>query len=104
MRQVTDVADKWNQEPLADQVITMGPELHLGLSVERCSQITNIQNFWLFWLMRPLDCGEWIVSSPNGKPRAICILCHIVNALRTGLLNCLNARSRGLIQSEVRFL
>jgi len=24
--------------------------------------------------------------------------------LRTGLLNCLNARSRGLIQSEVRFL
>ena len=27
-----------------------------------------------------------------------------LNALRTGLLNCLNARSRGLIQSEVRFL
>ena len=27
-----------------------------------------------------------------------------VNTLRTGLLNCLNARSRGLIQSEVRFL
>ena len=28
----------------------------------------------------------------------------VVNTLRTGLLNCLNARSRGLIQSEVRFL
>ena len=27
-----------------------------------------------------------------------------VNTLRTGLLNCLNARCRGLIQSEVRFL
>jgi hypothetical protein len=26
------------------------------------------------------------------------------NTLGTGLLNCLNARSRGLIQSEVRFL
>ena len=26
------------------------------------------------------------------------------NTLRTGLLNCLNARSRGLIQSEVRLL
>ena len=29
---------------------------------------------------------------------------HNINTLRTGLLNCLNARSRGLIQSEVRFL
>ena len=27
-----------------------------------------------------------------------------INTLRTGLLNCLNARSRGLIQIEVRFL
>ena len=27
-----------------------------------------------------------------------------VNTLRTGLLNCLNAHSGGLIQSEVRFL
>ena len=27
-----------------------------------------------------------------------------INTLRTGLLICLNARSRGLIQSEVRFL
>ena len=27
-----------------------------------------------------------------------------INTVRTGLLNCLNARSRGLIQSEVRFL
>ena len=27
-----------------------------------------------------------------------------LNTLRMGLLNCLNARSRGLIQSEVRFL
>ena len=27
-----------------------------------------------------------------------------INVLRTGLLNCLNARSRGLIQSEARFL
>ena len=31
-------------------------------------------------------------------------LCCDLNTLRTGLLNCLNARSRGLIQSEVRFL
>ena len=29
---------------------------------------------------------------------------YVLNTLRTGLLNCLNARSRGLIQSEVRFL
>ena len=29
---------------------------------------------------------------------------HCLNTLRTGLLNCLNARSRGLIQREVRFL
>jgi hypothetical protein len=29
---------------------------------------------------------------------------YTINILRTGLLNCLNARSRGLIQSEVRFL
>ena len=28
----------------------------------------------------------------------------ILNTLRTGLLNCLNARSRDLIQGEVRFL
>ena len=28
----------------------------------------------------------------------------LLNTLRTELLNCLNARSRGLIQSEVRFL
>ena len=35
----------------------------------------------------------------NGHERISC-----VNTLRTGLLNCLNARSRGLIQSEVRFL
>ena len=27
-----------------------------------------------------------------------------INTLRTGLLNCLNARSQGLIQSEVMFL
>ena len=29
---------------------------------------------------------------------------NLLNSLRTGLLNCLNAHSRGLIQSEVRFL
>ena len=28
----------------------------------------------------------------------------VINTVRTGLLNCLNARSRGLNQSEVRFL
>ena len=32
------------------------------------------------------------------------LLSSIFITLRTGLLNCLNARSRGLIQSEVRFL
>ena len=28
----------------------------------------------------------------------------VLNTLRTGLSNCLNARSRGLIESEVRFV
>jgi hypothetical protein len=32
------------------------------------------------------------------------LLVLLLNTLRTGLLNCLNARSWGLIQSEVRFL
>ena len=32
------------------------------------------------------------------------VISMVINTLRTGLLNCLNARSRGLIQSEVRFL
>ena len=33
MSQVTDVAEKENQEPMADQVITTGPELNLYLSL-----------------------------------------------------------------------
>ena len=41
--------------------------------------------------------------NPNGNVSGL-IDTSSVNTLRTGLLNCLNARSRGLIQSEVRFL
>jgi len=44
MSQVSDVAEKENQEPMADQVITVGPELNLCLSVECCSHLTNILN------------------------------------------------------------
>jgi len=46
MSQVTDVAEKEIQEPMADQVTTMEPELRLCVFVE-CSHLTNIQNFWL---------------------------------------------------------
>jgi len=37
MSQVTDVAEKANQEPVIDQVITLEPELSLGHFVQRCS-------------------------------------------------------------------
>jgi hypothetical protein len=49
MSQVTDVAEKEKQEPVADEVVTMEPELSLCLFVECCSYLTNIQNFWLLW-------------------------------------------------------
>jgi hypothetical protein len=47
LSQVTDVAGKENQEPMADQVITMGPELSFGHFDECFSHLTNIHNFLL---------------------------------------------------------
>ena len=49
MSKVTDIAEKENREPMRDQVMTMESELILCLSVECCSHLTNIQNFWLLW-------------------------------------------------------
>ena len=43
--QVTDVAEKVIQEPMADQVMTMEPELRSRVFVHCCSHLTNIQNF-----------------------------------------------------------
>ena len=44
------------------------------------------------------------VNKPQSVPVIFEPPCISLNTLRTGLLNCLNAPSRGLIQSEVRFL
>ena len=49
MSQVTDVAEKEIEEPMADQVTTTELKLHLFVFVECCSYLTNIQNFWLLW-------------------------------------------------------
>jgi len=49
MSQVTGVAEKGNQEPMTDQVITMEPEFSLCIFVGCCSHLANIQNFWLLW-------------------------------------------------------
>ena len=49
MSKVTDIVEKENREPMRDQVITTESELILCLSVECCSHLTNIQNFWLLW-------------------------------------------------------
>ena len=49
MSQVTDLAETENQEAMADQVITVEPELNLCLFVEYYSHLTNIQNFRLLW-------------------------------------------------------
>jgi len=46
---------------MADQVITMEPELNLCIFVECYSHLTNIQNFWLLWysvFMKQWDCAE----------------------------------------------
>jgi hypothetical protein len=45
LSQITDIAEKEKQEPIADLVITKEPELGLCLSMECCSHLTNIQNF-----------------------------------------------------------
>ena len=48
MSQVTDVAGKEIQEPMADEVvIAKEPELDLCFFVECFSHLTNIQTFWL---------------------------------------------------------
>ena len=49
MSEVTDVAEKENQEPITHQVITMESGLILCLSVGCCSYLTDIQNFLLLW-------------------------------------------------------
>jgi len=70
MSQVTDVAEKEIQEPMADQVTTMEPQLRLCVFVECCTHLTNVQNFWLLWLsvfMQQLDCGECILNAPYGN-------------------------------------
>jgi hypothetical protein len=41
---VTDVAERENVEPKADQVITMELELSLYIFVGCCSHLTDIQN------------------------------------------------------------
>jgi hypothetical protein len=48
MSQVTDIAEKEIQEPMADQVTMTEPELSLCVFVE-CSHLSNIQNFCLLW-------------------------------------------------------
>jgi hypothetical protein len=49
MYQVSDVAGKEIQEPMADEVITKEPELDLCFFVECFSHLTNIQKFCLLW-------------------------------------------------------
>ena len=46
MSHFTDIEEKEIQEPMADQVMMMEPELRVCVFVE-CSHLTNIQNFWL---------------------------------------------------------
>jgi myosin-crossreactive antigen len=58
---VTGAAEKGNQEPMADQVMTMETKLNLCLIVKCCSHLTNIKDFWLLWLsmfLQKFDCGE----------------------------------------------
>jgi hypothetical protein len=45
--QVTDVAGKEIEDPVADEVITKEPELEVSFFVECFSLLTNIQNLWL---------------------------------------------------------
>jgi len=47
--QVSDIAEREIQEPMADQVTTTEPELSLCVLVECCSLLRHIQNFWLLW-------------------------------------------------------
>jgi len=66
MSQVTDLAEKENQQPMTDQVITMEPKLGLCVFFECCSHLTNIKDLWFNCLsifLQMLGCGEWILSS-----------------------------------------
>ena len=49
MSEVTDVAEREIQEPVAEQVRMTEPELSLCVFVGCCSHLTNIQNLWLLW-------------------------------------------------------
>jgi len=56
MSQFTNVADKEFQEPMADQVMMMEPELCLCVFV-RCSQhLINIQTFLSYRLVYSCNC------------------------------------------------
>jgi len=54
--QVAHVAEKESLEPMAEQVITMEPELSLRLFVECSLHLTNIQN-WIFG--NPKNVSVW---------------------------------------------
>jgi hypothetical protein len=99
MSQVTDIEQEENQEPIASQVMNMGPELNLCIFVGCCSHLANIYYFWLFWysvLKKQLDSGEWIVNSPYGQVSSnlyfyVTLLvkchCHFVVSLVHDMLN-----------------
>jgi len=72
MSQVSDVAEKENQEQVTDQVITMGPKINLS----SCRMLFTFNKYSLFLAsliicIHETDCGEWIVSSPYGKVWAV---------------------------------
>ena len=63
-----------------------------------------LANLHIITETRMVMTGTTVFQYTSDEPEPVLTdLCNI-NTLRTGLLNCLNARSRGLIQSEVRFL
>jgi hypothetical protein len=59
MSQVSDVAEKENQEPIADEVITMEPELNLSFC--RVFTFNKYSSFLtsLVICIHETDCGEW---------------------------------------------
>ena len=71
MSQVTDIAEKENQEPVIDQVITMEHELSLGHFFKVLFIVNKYSGFFFAVLVicthEILDCGKWIFSSPYGK-------------------------------------
>ena len=80
MSQVTDIAEKEIQEPMANKVRTTDPELCLCVFVECCSHLTNIQNVSLLWqseFTEQLECREWILNAPCGDTwKSLCFMSH----------------------------